>query len=97
MVLGPFQGPIACTRIAIGRSVCGSAWQQQQVIIVPDVDQFPEHIACSSASRSEIVLPIMKNGECLGVLDIDSSKLNQFDEVDAKYLKQLIAMIENFM
>ncbi|MGV0886918.1 GAF domain-containing protein [Acinetobacter venetianus] len=97
LVLGPFQGPIACTRIAIGRSVCGSAWQQQQVIIVPDVDQFPEHIACSSASRSEIVLPIMKNGECLGVLDIDSSKLNQFDEVDAKYLKQLIAMIENFM
>ncbi|MEC8567898.1 MAG: GAF domain-containing protein, partial [Pseudomonadota bacterium] len=63
LVLGPFQGPIACTRIAIGRGVCGSAWQQQQVIIVPDVDQFPGHIACSSASRSEIVLPIMKNGE----------------------------------
>ncbi|ENV35968.1 hypothetical protein F959_02979 [Acinetobacter venetianus RAG-1 = CIP 110063] len=97
LVLGPFQGPIACTRIAIGRGVCGSAWQQQQVIIVPDVDQFPGHIACSSASRSEIVLPIMKNGECLGVLDIDSSELNQFDEVDAKYLKQLIAMIENFI
>ena len=97
LVLGPFQGPIACTRIAIGRGVCGSAWQQQQVIIVPDVDQFPGHIACSSASRSEIVLPIMKNGECLGVLDIDSGELNQFDEVDAKYLKQLIAMIENFM
>jgi len=97
LVLGPFQGPIACTRIAIGRGVCGSAWQQQQVIIVPDVDQFPEHIACSSASRSEIVLPIMKNGECLGVLDIDSSELNQFDEVYAKYLKQLIAMIEIFM
>jgi len=97
LVLGPFQGPIACTRIAIGRGVCGSAWQQQQVIIVPDVDQFPGHIACSSASRSEIVLPIMKNGECLGVLDIDSSELNQFDEVDAKYLKQLIVMIENFM
>ena len=97
LVLGPFQGPIACTRIAIGRGVCGSAWQQQQVIIVPDVDQFPGHIACSSASRSEIVLPMMKNGECLGVLDIDSSELNQFDEVDAKYLKQLIAIIENFM
>ncbi|KXO81676.1 MAG: GAF domain-containing protein [Proteobacteria bacterium] len=97
LVLGPFQGPIACTRIAIGRGVCGSAWQQQQVIIVPDVDQFPGHIACSSASRSEIVLPMMKNGECLGVLDIDSSELNQFDEVDAKYLKQLIVMIENFM
>lgn len=97
LVLGPFQGPIACTRIAIGRGVCGSAWQQQQVIIVPDVDQFPGHIACSSASRSEIVLPMMKNGECLGVLDIDSSEFNQFDEVDAKYLKQLIAMIENFI
>lgn len=97
LVLGPFQGPIACTRIAIGRGVCGRAWQQQQVIIVPDVDQFPEHIACSSASRSEIVLPMMKNGECLGVLDIDSSELNQFDEVDAKYLKQLITMIENFI
>lgn len=97
LVLGPFQGPIACTRIAIGRGVCGRAWQQQQVIIVPDVDQFPGHIACSSASRSEIVLPMMKNGECLGVLDIDSSELNQFDEVDAKYLKQLIAMIENFI
>lgn len=97
LVLGPFQGPIACTRIAIGRGVCGSAWKQQQVIIVPDVDQFPGHIACSSASRSEIVLPMMKNGECLGVLDIDSSEFNQFDEVDAKYLKQLIVMIENFM
>ncbi|MHA3984066.1 GAF domain-containing protein [Acinetobacter venetianus] len=97
LVLAPFQGPIACTRIAIGRGVCGRAWQQQQVIIVPDVDQFPGHIACSSASRSEIVLPMMKNGECLGVLDIDSSELNQFDEVDAKYLKQLIAMIENFI
>lgn len=97
LVLGPFQGPIACTRIAIGRGVSGRAWQQQQVIIVPDVDQFPGHIACSSASRSEIVLPMMKNGECLGVLDIDSSELNQFDEVDAKYLKQLIAMIENFI
>ena len=97
LVLAPFQGPIACTRIAIGRGVCGRAWQQQQVIIVPDVDQFPGYIACSSASRSEIVLPMMKNGECLGVLDIGSSELNQFDEVDAKYLKQLIAMIENFI
>ncbi|PRD19979.1 UNVERIFIED_CONTAM: gafA [Trichonephila clavipes] len=97
LVLAPFQGPIACTRIAIGRGVCGRAWQQQQVIIVPDVDQFPGYIACSSASRSEIVLPMMKNGECLGVLDIDSSELNQFDEVDAKYLKQLIAMTENFI
>lgn len=97
LVLGPFQGPIACTRIAKGRGVCGSVWQQQQVIIVPDVDQFPGHIACSSASRSEIVLPIMKNGECIGVLDIDSEELNQFDEMDAEYLQQLMLMIETIV
>ncbi|MFI8033895.1 GAF domain-containing protein [Acinetobacter sp. ABJ_C3_5] len=97
LVLGPFQGPIACTRIAKGRGVCGSAWQQQQVIVVPDVDQFPGHIACSSDSKSEIVLPIMKNGECVGVLDIDSDELNQFDDVDAEHLQQLMAMIEKFI
>ena len=97
LVLGPFQGPIACTRIVKGRGVCGSAWQQQQVIVVPDVDQFPGHIACSSDSKSEIVLPIMKNGECVGVLDIDSDELNQFDEVDAEYLQQLMTMIEKFI
>ncbi|MCU4579311.1 GAF domain-containing protein [Acinetobacter courvalinii] len=97
LVLGPFQGPIACTRIAKGRGVCGSAWQQQRVIVVPDVDQFPGHIACSSDSKSEIVLPIMKNGECVGVLDIDSDELNQFDEVDAEHLQQLMAMIEKFI
>lgn len=94
LVLGPFQGPIACTRIAKGRGVCGTAWQQLQVIIVPDVELFPGHIACSSASKSEIVLPIMQNMECVGVLDIDSDELNQFDEVDAKYLQQLISIIE---
>lgn len=97
LVLGPFQGPIACTRIAKGRGVCGTAWQQQQIIIVPDVDQFPGHIACSSASKSEIVLPIMSNGDCVGVLDIDSDELNQFDEVDAEYLQQLMMMIEKFI
>ncbi|MEB6668762.1 GAF domain-containing protein [Acinetobacter vivianii] len=97
LVLGPFQGPIACTRITKGRGVCGSAWQQQQVIVVPDVDQFPGHIACSSDSKSEIVLPIMKNGECVGVLDIDSDELNQFDEIDAEYLKQLMSVIEKFI
>ncbi|QHH98183.1 GAF domain-containing protein [Acinetobacter dispersus] len=97
LVLGPFQGPIACTRIAKGRGVCGAAWQQQQVIVVPDVDQFPGHIACSSASRSEIVLPIMKAGECVGVLDIDSDELNQFDEVDTEYLQQLMQVIEKFI
>ncbi|ENU29258.1 MULTISPECIES: GAF domain-containing protein [unclassified Acinetobacter] len=97
LVLGPFQGPIACTRIAKGRGVCGTAWQQQQVMIVPDVDQFPGHIACSSASKSEIVLPIMKNSECVGVLDIDSDELDQFDDVDAEYLQQLILIIEKFI
>lgn len=97
LVLGPFQGPIACTRIAKGRGVCGTAWQQQQVMIVPDVDQFPGHIACSSASKSEIVLPIMKNGVCLGVLDIDSDELDQFDDVDAAYLQQLILTIEKLI
>ncbi|QBQ17172.1 GAF domain-containing protein [Acinetobacter haemolyticus] len=97
LVLGPFQGPIACTRIAKGRGVCGTAWEQQQVMIVPDVDQFPGHIACSSASRSEIVLPIMKNAECIGVLDIDSEELNQFDEMDAEYLQQLMLMIEKIV
>ncbi|ENV62745.1 hypothetical protein F949_02400 [Acinetobacter junii NIPH 182] len=94
LVLGPFQGPIACTRITKGRGVCGTAWQQQQVIIVPDVELFPGHIACSSESKSEIVLPIMQNTECVGVLDIDSDELNQFDEVDAKYLQQIISIIE---
>lgn len=97
LVLGPFQGPVACTRIAKGRGVCGTAWQQQQVMIVPDVDQFPGHIACSSASKSEIVLPIMINGECVGVLDIDSDELDQFDDVDAEYLQQLILIIEKFI
>lgn len=97
LVLGPFQGPIACTRIAKGRGVCGAAWQQQQVIVVPDVDQFPGHIACSSASKSEIVLPIMKNGQCVGVLDVDSDELNQFDQIDAEYLQQLMLIIEKFI
>ncbi|ENW94710.1 GAF domain-containing protein [Acinetobacter dispersus] len=97
LVLGPFQGPIACTRIAKGRGVCGAAWQQQQVIVVPDVDQFPGHIACSSASRSEIVLPIMKAGECVGVLDIDSDELNQFDQIDAEYLQELMLIIEKLI
>ena len=90
LVLGPFQGPIACTRIGKGKGVCGSVWQKEQTLIVPDVDQFPGHIACSSASRSEIVIPLMNNGEVLGVLDIDSDKLNDFSEVDEQYLKQIL-------
>lgn len=93
LVLGPFQGPIACTRIAKGKGVCGTAWEQQQTLIVPDVNQFAGHIACSSLSQSEIVLPLMKDGECVGVLDVDSDELNQFDEVDAEYLAQIVSVL----
>jgi L-methionine (R)-S-oxide reductase len=93
LVLGPFQGPVACTRIAKGRGVCGSAWQQAETLIVPDVDKFPGHIACSSLSRSEIVLPLFHNNEVVGVLDVDSSELDEFDETDAKYLTQIIKLI----
>lgn len=93
LVLGPFQGPVACTRIDYGRGVCGSSWQQEQTLIVPDVTKFPGHIACSSFSSSEIVLPLMKNGECIGVLDVDSEHLNHFDDVDARYLKKIIGLL----
>lgn len=89
LVLGPFQGPIACTRIAFGKGVCGASWEQKTAILVPDVDAFPGHIACSSLSRSEVVLPLMKNGEVIGVLDVDSDQLNAFDEVDVKFLTEL--------
>jgi GAF domain-containing protein len=89
LVLGPFQGPIACTRIAIGKGVCGTAWKEGKTQLVPDVDAFPGHIACSSASRSEIVVPVLKNGEVKMVLDVDSDQLNDFDEVDQAYLEQL--------
>ncbi|BBF77627.1 GAF domain-containing protein [Acinetobacter ursingii] len=97
LVLGPFQGPIACTRIGKGRGVCGTAWQQQKVMIVPDVEQFPGHIACNSDSKSEIVLPVMKQNKCVAVLDIDSDALDSFDEVDAEYLKQIVAIVEHFI
>ena len=93
LVLGPFQGPVACTRIAKGRGVCGSAWQQAETLIVPDVDKFPGHIACSSLSRSEIVLPLFHNNDVVGVLDVDGSELNEFDEIDAKYLTQIVNLI----
>ena len=83
LVLGPFQGPIACTRIAYGKGVCGFAWQEGKTIIVPDVDQFPGHIACSSRSKSEIVVPVVKEAKILAVLDVDSELLNNFDEIDA--------------
>jgi len=94
LVLGPFQGPVACTRIKRGKGVCGSAWEQKKTIIVPDVDLFPGHIACSSASRSEIVIPIIRNGNVIGVMDVDSIALNSFDETDADYLQQILERID---
>ncbi|MGG5902020.1 GAF domain-containing protein [Sphingobacterium daejeonense] len=93
LVLGPFQGPVACTRIAYNRGVCGSAWAQQETLIVPNVEEFPGHIACSSLSKSEIVIPIFKEGKCIGVLDVDSQELDSFDLIDKKYL---IAILEVF-
>ena len=93
MVLGPFQGPVACTRIKKGRGVCGAAWQNAATLIVADVEKFPGHIACSSLSRSEIVLPLIKNGEVLGVLDVDATELDQFDETDKKYMEEIISLI----
>jgi len=93
LVLGPFQGPVACTRIAKGKGVCGAAWEQAKTLVVPDVDLFPGHIACSSLSRSEIVLPIFNNGEVIGVLDVDASELAQFDDTDALYLERILKLI----
>ena len=93
LVLGPFQGPLACTRIKRGKGVCGTAWAEQQTIIVPDVDAFPGHIACSSLSRSEIVVPVKRNGEVIAVLDIDSKDLNTFDSTDQKYLEQITQIL----
>ncbi|WP_298645921.1 GAF domain-containing protein [uncultured Proteiniphilum sp.] len=89
LVLGPFQGPPACTRIAYGRGVCGTAWKEKRTLIVPDVDRFPGHIACSSFSRSEIVVPVKRDGSVTAVLDIDSDRLDHFDEVDACYLEKI--------
>jgi L-methionine (R)-S-oxide reductase len=93
LVLGPFQGPIACTRIALGKGVCGSAWKEKSTFLVPDVDAFPGHIACSSASKSEIVIPILKENNVLAVLDVDSDRLDDFDETDKKYLEELCQYI----
>jgi len=89
LVLGPFQGPVACTRIQKGRGVCGTSWQNKETVIVIDVETFPGHIACSSLSKSEIVVPLFKNGTVIGVLDVDSSELNSFDVTDANYLEEL--------
>src|SRR5687767_1473731 len=97
LVLGPFQGPIACTRIDLGKGVCGTAWKEKRTIIVPDVEKFPEHIACNSASKSEIVLPAFKNNEVALVLDVDSDALNDFNSTDQLALEELMRIIETFL
>ena len=96
LVLGPFQGPVACTRIPFGKGVCGTAWKEQRTVIVPDVKQFPGHIACNSESKSEIVVPFFDNGEIIGILDIDSDNLNTFDEIDATYLEKFFILLRNW-
>lgn len=93
LVLGPFQGPIACTSIAFGKGVCGSTWKEAKTIIVPDVDKFPGHIACSSQSRSEIVVPLKHNNTVVAVLDVDSNQLNSFDEIDSYWLEKICALL----
>lgn len=93
LVLGPFQGPVACTRIRKGKGVCGSSWAEGRILIVPDVEQFPGHIACSSQSRSEIVVPVIRNGEVVAVLDVDSKEYDQFDETDQAFLEQAVSLI----
>jgi len=93
LVLGPFQGPVACTRIKKGKGVCGSSWEKNKTIIVPNVDDFPGHIACASASKSEIVLPLIKGDEVIGVLDVDSEFLSHFDETDQAFLEQIISIL----
>jgi len=94
LVLAPFQGPVACTRIAKGKGVCGTAWEQGKTLVVPDVDAFPGHIACSSLSRSEIVIPVYHHDQVVGVLDVDSEELDQFDETDAQYLEQIVQLLQ---
>ena len=93
LILGPFQGPLACSRIAYGRGVCGTAWKEQTTQVVADVEQFPGHIACSSLSRSEIVVPVWSNGEIVAVLDIDSEHLSTFDHTDKEWLEKLVALL----
>ena len=96
LVLGPFQGPIACTRIRRGRGVCGTSWAEARTVLVPDVEEFPGHIACSSDSKSEIVVPVLKNGTVVAVLDVDSDKLNDFDADDQQALEQLMQLAANW-
>ena len=97
LVLGPFQGPVACTRIQKGKGVCGAAWEQEQTVLVPNVDLFDGHIACSSLSKSEIVVPLFKNGEVVGVLDVDSDELDAFDQIDKKHLEKLCQWISGLL
>ena len=94
LVLGPFQGPVACTRIKKGRGVCGAAWQQEKTLIVPDVEKFPGHIACSSLSKSEIVVPVFSAHEVVGVLDVDSEVFDFFDATDERYLKDIVDLLK---
>ncbi len=94
LVIGPFQGPVACTRIRKGRGVCGTSWEKAQTIIVPDVEKFPGHISCSSLSRSEIVVPVIRKNEVRGVLDVDSKELDRFDETDRVYLEKILELIK---
>lgn len=94
LVVGPFQGPVACTRIKKGRGVCGTSWAEAKTIIVPDVEKFPGHIACSSLSKSEIVVPIIRNNEVVAVLDVDSEYPDQFDEIDQLYLEEIVNLIQ---
>jgi GAF domain-containing protein len=93
LVLGPFQGPIACTRIRKGKGVCGTSWEKGETIVVPDVEKFPGHIACSSLSKSEIVVPVFKEGEVIAVLDVDSSELDSFDKIDQRFLEEMVRFI----
>ena len=93
LVLGPFQGPVACTRIRKGRGVCGTSWEKAATLIVPDVSAFPGHIACSSLSKSEIVVPVIRNGKVVAVLDVDSDQPDQFDETDQQYLEEIVQLI----
>lgn len=95
LVLGPFQGPLACTRIPYGKGVCGTAWAERKTLVVPDVELFPGHIACSSESRSEIVVPIFKDGKVWAELDIDSRELNTFDDIDKQWLERIVEVIQN--
>lgn len=93
LVLGPFQGPVACTRISFGKGVCGTAWERTETVIVPDVHQFPGHIACSSASNSEIVVPVFQGKKVIAVLDIDSTEFNTFDQTDKEWLEKIVSLI----